>query len=75
VKADEAVDWWSLGVVCFEYLTGVPPFNSTTPETIFDNILHRRIVWPSVPDEMSAEAQDLIAQLLSPNPSERFVRL
>lgn len=72
VGDDEAVDWWSLGVVCYEMLTGVPPFNSSSPEAIFDNILHRRIEWPSVPDDMSFAAQDLIAQLLTPNPSERL---
>eukprot|EP00300_Choanocystis_sp_HF-7_P011142 c17325_g1_i2.p1 GENE.c17325_g1_i2~~c17325_g1_i2.p1 ORF type:complete len:534 (-),score=101.81 c17325_g1_i2:1106-2494(-) len=69
---DEATDWWALGVVMFEFMTGITPFNAPTPEAIFDNILHRRIVWPSVPDELTYEAQDLIAQLLTPNPAERI---
>ena len=33
------IDWWSVGVTLFEFLTGIPPFNDTSPERIFDNIL------------------------------------
>ncbi|GAV70788.1 Pkinase domain-containing protein, partial [Cephalotus follicularis] len=53
-------DWWSVGVILFELIVGIPPFNAEHPQTIFDNILNRKIPWPRVPGEMSAEAQDLI---------------
>ena len=33
------MDWWSVGVTLFEFLTGIPPFNDASPEKIFDNIL------------------------------------
>jgi serine/threonine-protein kinase greatwall len=42
----EAVDWWSLGVVAYELMTGAPPFNSTSAEEVFTNILQRKLVWP-----------------------------
>lgn len=27
-------DWWSLGAVLFEFVTGIPPFNADTPEVL-----------------------------------------
>ncbi|PKI76727.1 hypothetical protein CRG98_002895 [Punica granatum] len=53
-------DWWSVGVILFELIVGIPPFNAEHPQTIFDNILNRNIPWPRVPEEMSPEAKDLI---------------
>ncbi|KAF5955818.1 hypothetical protein HYC85_008674 [Camellia sinensis] len=60
-----AADWWSVGIILFEFITGIPPFNAERPEIIFDNILSRKIPWPSVPDDMSYEAQDLIDRLVT----------
>lgn len=41
-----SVDYWSLGVIMYEMLVGVPPFNDTTIEGIFKNILSFNIEWP-----------------------------
>jgi serine/threonine protein kinase len=65
-------DWWSVGVILFELLVGIPPFNAEHPQTIFDNILNRKIPWPEVPDEMSLEAHDLIDRLLTEDPNQRL---
>ncbi|XP_059279154.1 probable serine/threonine protein kinase IRE4 [Lycium ferocissimum] len=67
-----AADWWSVGIILFELITGVPPFNAEHPEVIFDNILNKQIPWPSVPEEMSFEAQDLIDRLLVHDPNQRL---
>lgn len=40
-KHGPAVDWWSLGVCLYEFMTGVPPFNDETPQKVFENILSR----------------------------------
>eukprot|EP01113_Clastostelium_recurvatum_P044828 TRINITY_DN760_c0_g3_i2.p1 TRINITY_DN760_c0_g3~~TRINITY_DN760_c0_g3_i2.p1 ORF type:complete len:1617 (+),score=536.15 TRINITY_DN760_c0_g3_i2:260-5110(+) len=84
---DVSADWWALGIILYEFLTGVPPFNDDTPEQIFQNILHREIVWPRIKGmprdpgaddeyedetEMSREAQDLISKLLVRDPAERL---
>ena len=70
---DEMCDWWSLGVIMFEFLFGFPPFNAESPDQVFDNILHRRIAWPD--DEeipVSDEAKDLINKLIQLNPQDRL---
>ncbi len=63
------IDWWSLGVMLFEFLCGVPPFNDDSPEKIYDNIVNQRIPWDQIKigydeDCMSPEAADLIRKLL-----------
>ncbi|KAF2078166.1 hypothetical protein CYY_000550 [Polysphondylium violaceum] len=65
------VDWWALGIILYEFLTGSPPFNDDTPELIFHHILHRdrELEWP---EEISADAKDLICKLLNPDPSRRL---
>nr|POE67817.1 putative serine/threonine protein kinase ire [Quercus suber] len=51
-------DWWSVGVILYEMLVGIPPFNAEHPVQIFDNIIK-----PKIPEEMSYEAHDLISKL------------
>ncbi|CAH8359242.1 unnamed protein product [Eruca vesicaria subsp. sativa] len=65
-------DWWSVGIILFEFIVGIPPFNADHPEQIFENILNRNIPWPSVPEEMSHEAHDLIDRLLTEDPHQRL---
>jgi len=35
-------------VILYEFLVGVPPFNDTTIEGIFDNITNLKIEWPEI---------------------------
>lgn len=70
---DEMSDWWSLGCILFEFLYGIPPFNAETPDQVFENILARRIDWPTDPDvQASEEAKDLIDKLIRLDPRERI---
>lgn len=67
---NQAVDLWSLGVLCYEFLVGVPPFedHSSTKAT------YRRIarVEFDVPSSVSPEATDLIKKLLRYTPEKRL---
>ncbi|KAK1404135.1 putative serine/threonine protein kinase IREH1 [Heracleum sosnowskyi] len=67
-----SADWWSVGVILFELIVGIPPFNAEHPQIIFDNILNRNIPWPQVPEEMSSEAADLVDRFLTEDPNQRL---
>ena len=57
----EAVDLWSLGVLCYEFLVGVPPFED---QTSF-KATYRRIAKVDfrIPEYVSLEAKDLIVKV------------
>ncbi|UJR38442.1 hypothetical protein I4U23_031110 [Adineta vaga] len=70
---DFTVDWWSLGVLTFELLTGASPFTvdghqNTQPE------ISKRIVknQPFIPHHISKVAKDFILKLLVKNPKRRL---
>jgi serine/threonine-protein kinase RIM15 len=70
---DETSDWWSVGCIMYEFLYGMPPFHAGEADTVFENILARRIHWPDESeDEVSPEAKDLINKLLCMNPQQRL---
>lgn len=35
----KSVDFWSMGVILYEFLVGIPPFNDDSVEKIYQNIL------------------------------------
>ena len=46
-----AVDWWTLGVLTYEFLFGVTPFKGADKHSTFRHILHSDVsfpVWPKV---------------------------
>lgn len=66
------VDWWAVGILLYEFLAGIPPFNAESPHCIFENILNGHIEWPEDEGEITAEARDLITKLLHNDPQERL---
>ena len=67
-----SADYWSLGVIMYEMLVGFPPFNDDSVEKIFDNILSMRMDWPPIGDDVSANANDLMRKLLTPDYHNRL---
>lgn len=63
------VDWWSLGTLVFEMLTGLPPFYSPNHNVMYQKILSGDIHWTS---DVSPDARSLISGLLNQDPAKRF---
>nr|XP_014340826.1 PREDICTED: aurora kinase A isoform X3 [Latimeria chalumnae] len=66
---DEKVDLWSLGVLCYEFLVGHPPFEAKTYEETYRRISKVEFRFPPFVTE---GARDLILKLLKHNPNQRL---
>ena len=58
-----AVDWWSLGALLYEMMTGLPPFYSRNREVMFEKIMKAELTFPP---SMNGHAKDLLSRLLGP---------
>lgn len=72
VPYDYAVDFWSLGCVMFDMLTGSPPFTGNNNKKIYDKIVANKL---KIPFYLSQEAKDLLLRLLKKNPQKRLANI
>lgn len=77
-RYNKSVDWYALGILIFEMLTGLPPFHRTekgenTPMALYSRIQEgeRAIRWPTFPPL----ARDIVLRFLEQDPSKRFGNL
>lgn len=68
---NHAVDWWALGACFYEFVTGIPPFNDTSAQQVFKNILERNIEWPTDDEALSDDIVNAIESLLTTDPDAR----
>ncbi|XP_013793218.2 cGMP-dependent protein kinase 1-like [Limulus polyphemus] len=68
---DISADYWSLGVLIFELLTGMPPFTGTHPMKTY-NIILKGIDAIGFPRCISRNAMALIKKLCRDNHAERL---
>lgn len=66
---DQSADWWSLGALMFDMLTGCPPFSADTKRETQDLILRGQIRQPS---GVTPEAKNLLKSLLQRNHTTRL---
>merc|ERR1712156_86908 len=65
----KTVDWWGLGVVMYELLTGQLPFYHEEKKKMYRLIVTEKVLYPRI---VSAEARELISKLLTKNPDRRL---
>ncbi|KAL2940156.1 Serine/threonine-protein kinase Aurora-1 [Bienertia sinuspersici] len=71
VEHDASVDIWSLGVLCFEFLYGFPPFEAKEHSDTYRRIVLVDLKFPPKPI-ISSSAKDLISKMLVKDSSERL---
>jgi serum/glucocorticoid-regulated kinase 2 len=67
----KSVDWWTLGVLLYEMLTGLPPFYDENTNEMYRKILQEPLHFPGL-DIVPAAAKDLLTKLLDRNPERRL---
>lgn len=66
---DNKVDLWCLGVLCYEFCSGHPPFEAKAQKETYQKIKNVSYKFPSY---FSYEVKDLISRLLQKNPELRM---
>jgi serine/threonine protein kinase len=64
-----AVDWWGLGMLMYEMLTGLPPWYTKDRQKLFERLRGAPLV---IPKGVSAPSASIIQGLLTRNPAKRL---
>lgn len=65
----KAIDWWSVGTLIYEMMTGLPPFYTEDEENMYHKIMTADLVIPAF---FSSEVSDIIRQFLRRDPKDRL---
>ena len=68
----KGVDWWTLGILLYEMIAGIDPFNDSDPMGIYQKILRGRILFPKT---FNKDARSLVKHLLVADLSKRYGNL
>ncbi|CAG9328953.1 unnamed protein product [Blepharisma stoltei] len=65
----QAVDFWGLGVLLYEMISGTAPFWAKTRDEMYHNVLHNEV---DMKLYFSKAAKDLLSKLLQVDPNKRL---
>ncbi|XP_058053378.1 ribosomal protein S6 kinase beta-2 isoform X2 [Anopheles bellator] len=65
----KAVDWWSLGALMYDMLTGMPPFCADNRKKTVDAILKDKL---NIPGYLTPDSRDLIRRLMKRQVGQRL---
>ena len=65
----KAVDWWTLGSIIYEMLTGVPPFYTNNRQELFEKIRNQA---PKFSSSLNPLTRDILEKLLHKDPTRRL---
>jgi serine/threonine protein kinase len=65
----KACDWWSLGALGYDLLTGSPPFRANNHAKLQEKIVKQKLTLPYF---LGPDAKDLLTRLLRKEPSKRL---
>jgi len=63
------VDWWTLGILTYEMIAGIDPFNDDDPMAIYQKILKGKIKFPR---DFHKDAKSLVKHLLVADVTKRY---
>ena len=66
------MDWWSLGVLVYEMVTGLTPWRHPNICTLYDLILSASLVWPATTPGLEEETVDFVSLLLVRDSQKRL---
>lgn len=62
-------DWWTLGVLIYEMVVGIDPFNDDDPMNVYKKIIKGKIKFPQ---SIDSKAKSIIKHLLESDISKRY---
>lgn len=75
VNYGKAIDWWALGTLIYELMTGIPPFYDDDRREMYKKIVGSELIFDTTifnRDEDAPKAENLLWELLDRNPLRRL---